>query len=166
MIEHFDSGLKILSVYMKGSKNMSYDSANLTTSDIKWLGVLPSDLDKYKIPEQCRIPMTEQDIKHGKKMLEEDFIKSNPQWVKVRDHLGGSPLFLFPHSCIQIFSILVELSCETDLTRMRLTNNTTQELELMLKKKEKAEIQALSTFGFQYLSTDYLPRKLREADWL
>ena len=42
----------------------------------------------------------------------------------------------------------------------------TQELELMLKKKEKAEIQALSSFGFQYLSTDYLPRKLREGDWL
>jgi len=41
-------GLKILSVYMSGSKNMSYDSASLTTSDIKWLGVRPSDLDKYK----------------------------------------------------------------------------------------------------------------------
>ncbi|CAD6210705.1 unnamed protein product [Miscanthus lutarioriparius] len=39
-------GLKILSVYMCGSKNMSYDSANLTTPDIKWLGVRPSDLDK------------------------------------------------------------------------------------------------------------------------
>lgn len=31
-------GLKILSVYMSGSKAMSYDSANLTTPDIKWLG--------------------------------------------------------------------------------------------------------------------------------
>lgn len=47
-------GLKILSVYMSGSKNMSYDSASLTTPDIKWLGVRPSDLDKYNIPEQCR----------------------------------------------------------------------------------------------------------------
>lgn len=46
-------GLKILSVYMNGSKNMSYDSASLTTPDIKWLGVRPSDLDKYHIPEQC-----------------------------------------------------------------------------------------------------------------
>ena len=39
-------GLKILSVYMKGSMNMSYDSSNLTTPDIKWLGVRPSDLDR------------------------------------------------------------------------------------------------------------------------
>ena len=42
-------GLKILSVYMSGSKNMSYDSGSMSTPDIKWLGVLPSDLDKYKI---------------------------------------------------------------------------------------------------------------------
>jgi meiotic recombination protein SPO11 len=33
-------GLKILSVYMSGSKAMSYDSANLTTPDIKWLGTI------------------------------------------------------------------------------------------------------------------------------
>jgi hypothetical protein len=32
--------------YMSGSKNMSYDSSNLTTPDIKWLGVRPSDLDR------------------------------------------------------------------------------------------------------------------------
>jgi meiotic recombination protein SPO11 len=50
-------GLKILSVYMSGSKNMSYDSASLTTPDIKWLGLRPSDLDKYDLPEQCRLDM-------------------------------------------------------------------------------------------------------------
>ncbi|XP_074316217.1 DNA topoisomerase 6 subunit A [Silene latifolia] len=115
-------GLKILSVYGCGSKNMSYDSANLTTPDIKWLGIRPSDLDKYKIPEQCRLPMTEQDIKTGKDLLEEDFVKKNPGWV--------------------------------------------QELELMVKSKQKAEIQALSSFGFQYLSDVYLPLKLQQRDWL
>lgn len=115
-------GLKILSVYGCGSKNMSYDSSHLTTPDIKWLGVRPSDLDKYKIPEQCRLPMTEQDIKTGKDMLEEDFVKKNPGWV--------------------------------------------EELTLMVKTKQKAEIQALSTFGFQYLSEVYLPLKLQQQDWL
>lgn len=113
-------GLKILSVYGCGSKNMSYDSANLTTPDIKWLGIRPSDLDKYKIPEQCRLPMTEQDIKTGKDLLEEDFVKKNPGWV--------------------------------------------EELSLMVKTKQKAEIQALSSFGFQYLSEVYLPLKLQQQD--
>ncbi|MEW5315510.1 MAG: hypothetical protein WDW38_006932 [Sanguina aurantia] len=115
-------GLKILSVYMQGSMNMSYDSGNLTTPDIKWLGVRPSDLDRFEIPQQCRLPMNEEDIKMGKRLLEEDFVKSNPDWVA--------------------------------------------ELELMLKSKEKAEIQALSSFGFQYLSQVYLPLKLQEGDWI
>ena len=30
----------------------------------------------------------------------------------------------------------------------------------------KAEIQALSSFGFQYLTQQYLPQKLREGDWI
>jgi meiotic recombination protein SPO11 len=66
--------------------------------------------------------MTEQDIKTGKDLLKEEFIKKNPSWVK--------------------------------------------ELELMLRTKEKAEIQALSSFGFQYLTEEYLPKKLREGDWI
>eukprot|EP00891_Asterochloris_glomerata_P001864 jgi/Astpho2/1864/Aster-00389 len=139
-------GLKILSVYMKGkptqllvqaaltqpthsvmsskpgSMNMSYDSSNLTTPDIKWLGVRPSDLDRFKIPQQCRLPMTEEDIKTGKRLLEEDFIKANPDWVK--------------------------------------------ELQIMVDGKVKAEIQALSSFGFQYLTHVYLPLKLQEGDWI
>jgi meiotic recombination protein SPO11 len=77
---------------------------------------------RYKVPKECRLPMTEQDIKTGKDLLKEEFIKKNPSWVK--------------------------------------------ELELMLRTKEKAEIQALSSFGFQYLTEEYLPKKLREGDWI
>ena len=58
---------------------MSYDSLNLTTPDIKWLGVRPSDLDRYNIPDQCRLDMTASDIATGKSMLQEDFILQNPQ---------------------------------------------------------------------------------------
>ncbi|KNC85250.1 DNA topoisomerase 6 subunit A [Sphaeroforma arctica JP610] len=115
-------GLKILSVYMHGSKNMSYDSEHLTTADIKWLGVRPSDLERYNIPVECRLDMTESDLKTGRELLNEDFVKKNPKWV--------------------------------------------EELELMNKTKQKAEIQALSSFGFQYLSKTYLPQKLRAGDWI
>lgn len=109
-------------VYMKGSMNMSYDSSNLTTPDIKWLGVRPSDLDRFNIPQQCRLPMTDDDVKTGKRLMEEDFIKANPEWVK--------------------------------------------ELEIMTSTKVKAEIQALSSFGFQYLSQVYLPLKLQQGGWI
>jgi len=115
-------GLKILSVYMSGSKQMSYDSNHLTTSDIKWLGVRPSDLDKYSLPAQCRLPLTDHDKKTGEELLKEPFILKHPEWVK--------------------------------------------ELELMLKMGVKAEIQALSSFGFQFITEQYLPRKLAEGDWI
>lgn len=104
-------GLKILSVYMSGSKNMSYDSASLTTPDIKWLGLRPSDLNRwvadmqqieylescaiwidqlanlcslcrYDLPDQCRLKMTDNDIKTGKELLQEAFIMKNPEWMK------------------------------------------------------------------------------------
>ncbi len=41
-----------------------------------------------------------------------------------------------------------------------------KELEIMIASKVKAEIQALSSFGFQYLSQVYLPLKLQEGDWI
>ncbi|PON34116.1 Spo11/DNA topoisomerase VI subunit A [Parasponia andersonii] len=47
------SGIEIMSVYLYGSKSMAYDSANLITPDIQWLGVRPSDIKKYKIPKHC-----------------------------------------------------------------------------------------------------------------
>lgn len=115
-------GLKILSVYMSGSKAMSYDSASLTTPDIKWLGIRPSDLDRYNIPEQCRLPMNAADIKTGMELLKEDFVQQNKEWVK--------------------------------------------ELQLMIKTKQKAEIQSLSSFDFQYLTQVYLPRKIKDGDWI
>jgi len=38
--------------------------------------------ERYNIPEQCRLDMTEHDLKTGREMLEEDFIKKNPIWMK------------------------------------------------------------------------------------
>ncbi|KAK9949798.1 hypothetical protein M0R45_005310 [Rubus argutus] len=76
---------------------MSYDSANLTTPDIKW------------ISRQGRIC-----------------------WRKI---------------------------CQKE-------SKWVEELTLMVKSRQKAEIQALSNFGFQYLSEVYLPLKLQEKDWI
>lgn len=39
-------------------------------------------MDNFNIPQQCRLQMTDEDIKTGKKLLEEDFVKANPEWVK------------------------------------------------------------------------------------
>jgi hypothetical protein len=48
----------------------------------EWLGLRPSDLDKYNLPEQCRLDMTENDIKTGQELMKEEFIMKNPKWMK------------------------------------------------------------------------------------
>src|SRR5271157_940513 len=115
-------GHYIHSVYMRGSKRLSYESPFLATPNIHLLGVLARDLDQYNVPDDCRLAMSQQDIKRAKEMLEEDFIKNNKPWK--------------------------------------------EDLELMLKTKEKAEIQALSAHGLNYLTDEYLPTKLSTGDWI
>jgi len=115
-------GHYIHSVYLRGSKRLSYESPFLATPNIKLLGVLTRDLEKYKIPDDCRIPMNQTDIKRTKELLNEDFVKKNKAW-------------------------------ETDL-------------KLALKMKIKAEIQALSAFGFEFLTDQYIPEKLSTGDWI
>lgn len=44
--------------------------------------VRPSDLDKYNLPEQCRLKMTEHDRKMGEELLKEPFIQKHPEWMK------------------------------------------------------------------------------------
>jgi len=115
-------GHYIHSVYLRGSKRLSYESPFLATPNIKLLGVLTRDLDKYKIPEDVRLPMKPMDVKRTKELLKEDFVKKNKQW-------------------------------EIDLS-------------LALKLKKKAEIQALSRHGFEFLTNTYLPEKLTTGDWI
>jgi meiotic recombination protein SPO11 len=75
-------GHYIHSVYLRGSKRLSYESPFLATPDIKLLGVLTRDLDKYKIPKAARIRMNKRDEKRTKDLLKEDFVKKNKEWEK------------------------------------------------------------------------------------
>jgi meiotic recombination protein SPO11 len=115
-------GHYIHSVYLRGSKRLSYESPFLATPDIKLLGVLTRDLDTYKIPEVARLKLEKVDVKRIKDLLNEDFVKKNRAWE--------------------------------------------EDLKLSLKKNVKAEIQALSTHGFEFLTEKYLPEKLTTGDWI
>ena len=115
-------GHYIYSVFLRGSKRLSYESPFIATPELKLLGVLSRDLDEYNVPKAVRIPMQPTDIKRVKDMLKEPFVQQNKEWVK--------------------------------------------DLKLMLQLKEKAEIQAFASHSFQYLTDEYLPRKLETGDWI
>lgn len=97
--------------------------------------------------------MTENDIKTGKELLKEDFIRKNKEWmheleIMVRDLyalLSSFKNIELNFSIMHIFAAWIVQQVKT---------------------KKKAEIQALSSFGFQYVTETYLPQKLREGDWI
>jgi len=115
-------GHYIYSVYLRGSKRLSYESPFLATPNMRLLGVLSKDLAEYNIPDNCRIPMNKQDNKRLDEMLNEEFVKNNKPWY--------------------------------------------DDLRLMKKLKVKAEIQALSAHGFEFLTESYLPNKIESGDWI
>ncbi|MFX1294942.1 MAG: hypothetical protein ACFFD2_08845 [Promethearchaeota archaeon] len=115
-------GHYIYSVYLRGSKRLSYESPFLATPNLNLIGVLSRDLDQYNIPNNCRLKMSKADKKRTEEMLKEPFVQKNLSWV--------------------------------------------EDLELMLRIQRKAEIQALSSHGFEYLTDSYLPTKLSTGDWI
>jgi DNA topoisomerase VI subunit A len=115
-------GMQICSSYKRGSISLSYESPYLAVPDAHLLGLLPSDLDKFKVPKAARLKMTEWDIKKAQNMLEYPWIKRNRRWRS--------------------------------------------ELELMLKRKEKAELQALAKHGITFMTDVYIPQKLQAKDWI
>lgn len=60
------------------SLHFSFPHANIATI----AQVRPSDLDRYNLPQQCRLDMTEHDKKMGEELLREPFIQKNPAWVR------------------------------------------------------------------------------------
>ncbi|KAM6579340.1 hypothetical protein CsatA_003114 [Cannabis sativa] len=111
-------GFDILCTYRFGSMQMAYDSKILRVPEIKWIGVFPSDFDKYCIPNQCFLPLTPEDKRKTESMLLRCYLQREvPQW--------------------------------------RL------ELEVMLQRGVKFEIEALSVRALSFLSEEYLPSKIQ-----
>lgn len=76
-------GFEILRVYSVGSKALSFEASNLAVPEIKWLGLLPSDLEEssgFGIPSSVHLPMTKSDEHRTKLLLEEEFVKRKPAW--------------------------------------------------------------------------------------
>ncbi|MHA1199530.1 MAG: hypothetical protein ACTSQF_09415 [Candidatus Heimdallarchaeaceae archaeon] len=76
-------GFEIMRVYSVGSKALSFESSHLAVPNIKWLGLLPSDLSPesgFDIPRSALLKLTSKDIHRSKLMLEEEFVQRKPKW--------------------------------------------------------------------------------------
>ncbi|KAG7257038.1 hypothetical protein CRUP_014865 [Coryphaenoides rupestris] len=101
---------------------MSFEAHNLTVPSVMWLGLLPSDLQRLRVPQDVLIPLTQRDESKLDSLLRRPYLASQPSWQR--------------------------------------------EMDLMRQNKLKAEIQSLSAIGPDFLSSIYLPNKLRYGGWI
>lgn len=76
-------GFEIMRVYSIGSKALSFEARSLAVPNIKWLGLLPSDLrpeSGFGIPSSAFIKNTQADVKKARRLLEEEFVIKRPRW--------------------------------------------------------------------------------------
>ncbi|XP_058500038.1 meiotic recombination protein SPO11 isoform X1 [Solea solea] len=115
-------GIEIMCIYKYGSLSMSFEAHSLTVPSVMWLGLLPSDLRRLRVPEDALIPLTTRDESKLDSLFKRPYLTSQPDWQK--------------------------------------------EMELMQQTKVKAEIQALATIAPDFLTSIYLPNKLRYGGWV
>ncbi|XP_033825780.1 meiotic recombination protein SPO11 [Periophthalmus magnuspinnatus] len=75
-------GIEIMCIYKYGSKAMSFEARSLTVPSVMWLGLLPSDLQRLRVPEDVLIPLTKKDETKLNSLLKRPYVKNQPDWQK------------------------------------------------------------------------------------
>ncbi|CAM9734613.1 unnamed protein product [Lampetra planeri] len=73
-------GFEIMTIYKYGSLSMSFDAANLTVPTICWLGVLPSEIERWNIPTTVLLPLSDRDQRKLRELLGRPFMELHPEW--------------------------------------------------------------------------------------
>ena len=80
-------GIDIMCMYRFGSLAMAYDSDNLVTPSIRWLGLLPSDFKRLQVDQVYRVPLTAKDKNKMRDLKKLPFMAKNPQLLQEIDIL-------------------------------------------------------------------------------
>ncbi|KAI3357568.1 hypothetical protein L3Q82_015982 [Scortum barcoo] len=75
-------GIEIMCIYKYGSVAMSFEAHSLTVPSVMWLGLLPSDLQRLRVPEEALIPLTKRDENKLDSLLKRPYLSSQPDWQK------------------------------------------------------------------------------------
>ncbi|MED6232619.1 endodeoxyribonuclease [Ataeniobius toweri] len=75
-------GIEIMCIYKYGSVAMSFEAHSLTVPSVMWLGLLPSDLQRLRVPEDSLIPLTKRDESKLSSLLKRPYLTSQPDWCK------------------------------------------------------------------------------------
>ncbi len=121
LVDNDPWGFYIYSVVKQGSINLAYESMRMAVPKARFIGLSSFDKEKFGLPDNVTIKLTDDDEKRAKQMLAYPWFEKK-QWRK--------------------------------------------EIEKLMKSGIKLEIEALSSMGISFVTDEFLPRKLREGDWL
>ncbi|KAM3871775.1 5-aminolevulinate synthase, non-specific, mitochondrial-like [Diretmus argenteus] len=75
-------GIEIMCIYKYGSVSMSFEAHSLTVPSVMWLGLLPSDLQRLRVPEDALIPLTRTDENKLNSLLKRPYLAGKPEWQR------------------------------------------------------------------------------------
>ncbi|KAM7150816.1 meiotic recombination protein SPO11 [Macrochelys suwanniensis] len=85
-------GIEIMCIYKYGSVSMSFEAHHLTVPAIRWLGLLPSDIERLNIRKDALIPLTKQDQNKLASMQKRPYVACQPMWKKEMEILAASKM--------------------------------------------------------------------------
>ena len=74
-------GVDIACCYKFGCYGAASEASYLALPQMKWLGLLPVDVEKHDIPESSLINLTDNDIKKIESMLKKPSLQKRPDWL-------------------------------------------------------------------------------------
>ncbi|EHB00742.1 Meiotic recombination protein SPO11 [Heterocephalus glaber] len=83
-------GIEIMCIYKYGSMSMSFEAHNLTVPAVRWLGLLPSDINRLNIPKDSLIPLTKRDQMKLDSILKRPYVTCQPFWRKEMEMMADS----------------------------------------------------------------------------
>lgn len=121
LVDNDPWGYYIYSVIKQGSINLAFESQRMAIPAARFIGMSSYDADKFDIPSQVPMPLTDEDRRRAKEIREYPWFQSK-DWQKEIKHMESGGV--------------------------------------------KLELEAFSSKNFRFITETYLPRKLKEKDWL
>lgn len=75
-------GIEIMCIYKYGSVSMAFEAHSLTVPSVLWLGLLPSDIQRYRVPEEALIPFAKADERKISSLRSRSYITCQPTWER------------------------------------------------------------------------------------
>ncbi|XP_050952193.1 meiotic recombination protein SPO11 [Labeo rohita] len=75
-------GIEIMCIYKYGSLSMAFEAHSLTVPSVLWLGLLPSDIQRYRVPEETIIPFSQADERKINSLRSRAYITCQPAWER------------------------------------------------------------------------------------